>query len=90
MTEHIYETDLFKIIPCPLCDDNAEHPAFLVQAKENDDVVGAVKWNAVIGEYCLFPRPQTAWNWDALFQLLNFLIDVLTAKVLDQAKGPAQ
>lgn len=89
MSKPIYETDLFTIILCPLCDDDDNHPAFLVQTKENEDVIGHVKWNAVIGEYCLFPRSRTAWNWDALWHLLNFLVDVLTARVLDQAKGPA-
>lgn len=89
MSEPVYETGLFRIELCPLCSEDDDHPAFIIFAKENEDTIGAVKWNAVIGEYCLFPRPQTAWNWEALWHLLNFLVDTLTKQVLDQAKGPA-
>lgn len=90
MNDLIYETNLFKIEPCPACDEYAEHPVYLIKEIDAGATIGAVKWNAMIGEYCLFPRPGTAWNWDALFHLLNFLVDVLTTKVLEQTKGPAQ
>jgi hypothetical protein len=89
MTEPIYETDLFRIERCPACDEDAEHPVYIIQEKEAGTTIGAVKWNAFIAEYCLYPRPNTAWNWDALFHLLNFLIDEISKQVLDQAKGPA-
>lgn len=85
----IYDTDLFKIERCPDCEEEAEHPAYVVKEKDAGVTIAAVKWNAFIGEYCLFPRPNTAWNWDALFHLLNFLVDALSKQVLDQARGPA-
>jgi len=90
MNDLYYDGPLFSIERCPACEED-EHPVYLVRAKLEGLAVtiGALKWAPQVSEYCLYPRPKTAWNWDVLFHVLNFQVDALTAKVLDEATGPA-
>jgi len=83
-----YDGDFFTIERCPAC-ENDEHPVYIIRAKDNDATIGSLKWSSQLSEYCLFPRAGTAWNWDVLFHVLNFLVDALTAKILEGTEGSA-
>lgn len=82
MKDIVYQSEILRIQVCPACDKTTEHPVYLVLAADNDSIIGQIRWNRMIQEYCLEARPGTAWNWDALFHILNFLIDELNKKIL--------
>lgn len=88
MNEAIYKSDLLRIELCPECEDPV-HPAYLVIANENDVLIGTIKWNLRLEEYCLIPKPKTWWNWDALGHVLSFLFDEISRRVIEPAKAPA-